>query len=47
MNHENKVAGDAEKQSQPTCNVNMTFNVMVGVVSIIVALIIGYAAYVY
>lgn len=47
MNQENKVTEDAGKQGQPTCNVNMTFNTIVGVISVAVALVIGYVAYMY
>ncbi len=45
MNQEKKVPENSDIQGQATCNVNMTFNAVVGVISIAVALFIGYIAY--
>lgn len=46
MNKENNIPVETEGQNQPTCNVNTAFNTMVGIVSIIVAVVIGYIVYI-
>lgn len=47
MNQENIETEDTTRQGKSTCNVNSTFNTTVGITSIIVAVVIGYIAYMY
>jgi len=47
MNEKKKATENSDIQGQPTCNVNMTFNAIVGAISIAVALFTGYIAYMY
>lgn len=47
MNQENKLTEDTVSQGKSTCNVNMTFNTTVGIISIMVVTVVGYIAYVY
>ncbi len=47
MNETKKVTNDVINNKEPMCNVNMTFNLIVGVLAIAAALLIGYVVYVY
>jgi hypothetical protein len=38
---------DNDNQSRPSCNVNSTFNFMVGGLAIAAAALVGYLAYMY